>query len=99
MNTLFKFSSKNFSAAVKARIQFLGKRSLIQEDHKHRQHVAHHITSGLTQQNTMVNKKEDIKFIPKPRIAVSSDEIETINNGGTSKLVDWNRIKLKTKLK
>jgi guanyl-specific ribonuclease Sa len=101
MNSILKYSFKNFSSA-KAKISFLGKRSSItsQGHHKQSQHTQHHIKS---QEAPQTNKKQQSQQIEKPKFSfhyrptVTAEEIEAINNGGDIKLPDWNKIKIKAK--
>jgi hypothetical protein len=89
MNKLFALTHKSFTN--KAKIQFLGKRSLL-PNQKHKQHSPiHHAMSE--------HKSQPPKFSFIYRTPFSPEEIETINIGGPSKFTDWNKIKLKQKIK
>lgn len=102
---LQKIISKNFSYATKAKIKFLGKRSLLPQDQSHNSH-----TTKETQNNKInnTNTQQELKSSKNPlssftlnsfRLKISNEEIEIINNGGPFNLPDWNKIKLKPKVK
>lgn len=97
--------SKNFSAATKAKIKFLGKRSLLPQDNNHNSHTVKQTSSNNNSNN---KPQETMSRLYNPlssftlnsyRISLSNEEIEVINNGGPLNLPDWNKIKLKPKVK
>jgi len=100
--SLQKIIYKNFANATKAKIKFLGKRSLLPHDF-------HQNNSHSSNSNSQLNKPQESKPIPNNyfntftlnsyRTVISNEEIETINNGGPLNLHDWNKIKLKPKVK
>ena len=94
-----KFIAKAFSNIVphqKAKIKFIGKRSLFEHANKHlvNQHVAE------------IKKEEVVKIKPnmsmssfnKYRPVITQEEMDIINNGGVLNIKDWNKIKLKKKI-
>lgn len=102
---LQKLISKNFSAATKAKIKFLGKRSLLPQDYIQNSHTVKETSSN----NNSNNKHQETKSslynplsnftLNSYRVSLSNEEIEVINNGGPLNLPDWNKIKLKPKVK
>lgn len=104
-NNLQKLILKNFSAATKAKIKFLGKRSLLAHDFNHNSHTA----KETLNKNSSSNKQQETRSslnnplssftLNSYRIKLSNEEIEVINNGGPLNLPDWNKIKLKPKVK
>jgi hypothetical protein len=103
INNLFQKSFKNFSSATKAKIKFLGKRSrsLLLHD-------LNHINNNSTSSNKITNDTHVSKPISntfinstlnKYRSLITLEEMEIINNGGPLNFTDWNKIKLKKKIK
>lgn len=95
--------SKNFSAATKAKIKFIGKRSLLPKDHNHNSH-----SQKETEINNSHKQNDQLKSNNNPlssftlnsyRLKISNEELEVINNGGPLNFPDWNKIKLKPKAK
>jgi len=96
--------SKNFSTATKTKIKFIGKRSVLPQDYNHN---ANSIKETHNQNNNSY-KQNETKQAQNPsssftlnsyRLKISNEEIEVINNGGPLNLPDWNKIKLKPKVK
>lgn len=94
-----KFIFKAFSNVAphqKAKIRFIGKRSLFENANKHllNQHVAE------IKKEEIVKIKHNISSssfnIYRP--VITKEEMEVINNGGVLNIKDWNKIKLKKKI-
>lgn len=104
-NNLQKLISRNFSAATKAKIKFLGKRSLLIQDHPHISQSSNQTSNN----NNSTNKNQQTRSslnnplssftLNNYRVNLSNEEIEVINNGGPLNLPDWNKIHLKPKVK
>lgn len=100
-----KYISKNFSAATKAKIKFLGKRSLLPQEFNHSSQSSEETSTN----NNNTKKQQEIKSsfnnplssftLNSYRVKLSNEEIEVINNGGPLNLPDWNKIKIKPKVK
>lgn len=90
---------KNYSSVAKAKIQFLGKRSLLPKDfHKETTNIKVQPTTKIEENKT--NNNSIINFsLNKNRTKISNEESEIINNGGPLVFPDWNKIKLKPKMK
>lgn len=83
LNSFQRIITKNF--ATKARIQFLGKRSLL--------------TNKNENQNQNEINYDNSFTINKYRLDISEEECEIVNNGGPINIRDWTKIKLKPKNK
>lgn len=107
MNKLFFTNNlcKNFS--TKAKIKFIGKRSLLDSKSLETQTVNNANFNNQTTQQTPQNQTLQQIQNEKPRSSstfsfqyrpqITLDEIEVINNGGVNKIPDWNKIRVKTK--
>ena len=84
LNSLQRIITKNF--ATKAKINFLGKRSLL-------------VNNKIVDNQTNDFKSENYFTINKYRIDITSEESEIINNGGPLNIRDWTKIKLKPRNK
>ncbi len=96
-----KIISKNFSAATKAKIKFIGKRSLLPQEQQSHNSFS---TKETLNHNLNTNKQQESKpsqnllssfTLNSYRIKLSNEEMEIINNGGPLNMPDWNKIKLK----
>ena len=101
---LQKIILRNFSGATKAKIKFLGKRSLLPQDHSHnllstKETENHNINTNIQKESKSFKNSLSSFTLNSYRIKVSDEETDIINNGGSWNLPDWNKIKLKPKIK
>lgn len=91
--------SRKFS--TKAKIKFIGKRSLI--DNKGTQnHFSDSIRKSSPQASSQILKNNiplSSFTLNSYRLQMSKEEIEIVNNGGPLNFSDWTKIKLKPKQK
>jgi hypothetical protein len=90
--------TKNF--ATKAKIKFLGKRSLLTETNNLNNQSNKNFSSDIISNNVVEPTITSNSFtINRYRIDISEEESEIINNGGPTNIRDWTKITLKPKNK
>jgi hypothetical protein len=99
LSSFQKIFCQNF--ATKAKIKFLGKRSLLNNNNHNELNNNNNNSNNLNNQNNKsfsndINNQNYFS-INKYRINISEEESDIINNGGPIKIRDWTKIKLKPK--
>ena len=103
MNFLTKIFQRNFSTVTKAKIKFLGKRSLLNRNPEtHLENNIHNVDKNFNILENNNSKKVKIQqniILNSYRLKVTNEEMEIVNNGGPLNVADWTKIKLKPKNK
>lgn len=91
--------SKNFS--TKAKIKFIGKRSLFDNKHNEKNETSslRKSTSPASNQTSKIHIPLSSFTLNSYRLQMSKEEMEIVNNGGPINFPDWAKIKLKPKNK